>query len=418
MIIVIGGGPTGFFAAITARESEPSQPVLLLEKSASVLTKVKISGGGRCNVTHACPDPRELTAHYPRGQKELLGPFHKWGPAETVHWFAARGVELKTEQDGRMFPVTDDSATIVDCLINTARDAGVEIRTRTAVAAINVSSTGGGLSVRLEDGNELEAARVLLATGGKSTGASTAPDGYSLACGLGHSLHEPVPSLFTFRISDPLLANLAGVAVSEAAVSLVPQIKKDRSLQQTGPLLVTHRGLSGPAVLKLSAWGARRLHELSYRFAVDVNWVPALSSGNLENELLERTRQQGKQQIRSAGLSSVPRRLWAALVDRADLAASIKWADLDRAGRIRLVSVLTETRLEVTGKDSFKEEFVTCGGVPLREIDFRTMASRVCPGLHLAGELVDIDGVTGGFNFQSCWTTGYLAGRGLAGASP
>lgn len=415
MIIVIGGGPAGIFAAITARETDPSQAVILLEKSATILAKVKISGGGRCNVTHDCPAPRELTAHYPRGQKELLGPFHKWGPDQTVEWFAARGVELKTESDGRMFPVTDTSATIVDCLASAARSSGVEIRTRCAVAAIKALPAGDGFSISLENGEELAATRVLLATGGKPSGKSRTPDGYSLAVDLGHSVNEPVPSLFTFRVNDPLLAGLAGISVSEATVNLVPVGKGDRSLLQSGPLLVTHHGLSGPAILKLSAWGARRFHELSYRFAIDVNWVPGLTSADLENGLLERTRNQGKQQIGTAGLPAVPRRLWSALVKRASIAEETKWAELDRRGRSRLVSVLAQSRFEVEGKDTFKDEFVTCGGVSLKEIDFQTMASRVCPGLHLAGELLDIDGVTGGFNFQSCWTTGYLAGRGLAG---
>lgn len=416
MIIVIGGGPAGIFAAITARETDPSQAVLLLEKSASTLAKVKISGGGRCNVTHDCPAPRELTAHYPRGQKELLGPFHKWGPAQTVEWFAARGVELKTESDGRMFPVTDSSATIVDCLVSAARSSGVEIRTRCAVTALKALPAADGFSVSLENGEELVATKVLLATGGKPSGKSPAPDGYSLAGDLGHSVQEPVPSLFTFRVNDPLLAGLAGVSVPEANVRLEPVDKGDRSLVQSGPLLITHRGLSGPAILKLSAWGARRFHELSYRFAVGVNWVPGLTSADLENGLVERTRSQGKQQVGTAGLPEVPRRLWSALVKRASIAEDTKWGELDRRGRGRLVSVLAKSRFEVEGKDTFKDEFVTCGGVSLKEIDFQTMTSRVCPGLHLAGELLNIDGVTGGFNFQSCWTTGFLAGRGLVDA--
>jgi len=416
MIVVIGGGPAGFFAAITARETDPGRPVVLLEKNPSVLAKVKVSGGGRCNVTHACDDPRALTAHYPRGQRELLGPFHKWGPEQTVAWFAARDVALKTEQDGRMFPVTDTSATIVNSLTRAAGKAGVEIRTRCAVQTVGRAADREGFSVRLESGEELACARILLATGGKTSGGTGTTDGYSLASSLGHTLVKPVPSLFTFKIDDPLLTDLAGVSVPEASVRLAAGAGKNR-LEQTGPLLVTHRGLSGPGVLRMSAWGARLLHDLAYRFAIEVNWLPGLSPSQIDDHLLDRTRQQGKQQVSTAGPTEVPRRLWSGLTKRAKIADGTKWADLDRHGRAHLLEILTATRFEVTGKDTFKEEFVTCGGVPLKEVDFRTMASRVCPGLFLAGELLDIDGVTGGFNFQSCWTTGYLAGIGLAGAS-
>ncbi len=413
MIIVIGGGPAGFFGAITAREADPSQNVVLLEKNASVLGKVKVSGGGRCSVTHACFTPRDLAAYYPRGQKELIGPFTKWGPAETVAWFAERGVELKTEPDGRMFPVTDSSATIVDCLTRAAQTVGVEVRTNCPVEAVIPAASGAGFTVRLAGGESLTCDKLLLATGGRTS----APDGYSFAKNLGHTIVEPVPSLFTFRIDDPLLAGLAGVSVPKAGIRLADEAGGGKSLRQTGPVLVTHRGLSGPAVLRFSAWGARRLHELSYRFEIAIDWCPDLSSADLDTDLQDWSRRNGKQQIHTAGPVDLPRRLWAALVGRAGIAETTKWAELDRRGRTRLVSAIVDTRFEVIGKDTFKEEFVTCGGVPLREIDFRTMASRTQPGLYLAGELLDIDGITGGFNFQSCWTTGYLAGLGLAGTN-
>lgn len=412
MIIVIGGGPAGFFAAITARRTDPDRPVVLLEKNADVLAKVKISGGGRCNVTHACFEARDLVTHYPRGRRELVGPFSKWGPAETVDWFARLGVELKTEPDGRMFPVTDSSATIVDALTRAAADCGVEVRTRSAVDSISPAPDGEGFSVG-QSGNILTCRRVLLAAGGR-TSAPGSVDGYALARGLGHGLIEPVPSLFTFRITDPLLEGLAGVSVPDAEVRLVSGEKADRQLRRSGPLLVTHHGLSGPAVLKLSAWGARRFHELGYRFEISVHWLPGTAGPEVDERLQEWTRSRGKQAVATGGPYPLPRRLWGALVARAGIADSTKWADLDRKSRTRLVTALTDTRLEVAGKDTFKEEFVTCGGVPLKEIDFRTMESRVCPGLFLAGEMLDIDGVTGGFNFQSCWTTGYLAGLGLA----
>ncbi len=419
MIIVIGGGPAGFFGAIAAREADPSTPVVLLEKSSAVLAKVKVSGGGRCNVIHACFTPRDLVSYYPRGQKELIGPFNKWGPAETVAWFAERGVELKTEPDGRMFPVTDSSGTIVDCLMRTARATGVEVRTSCPVEVVIPAASGAGFTVRLAGGESLTCEKLLLATGGRTSmksapGGTSTADGYSIAKDLGHTIVEPVPSLFTFRIDDPLLAGLAGVSVPEALVRLADESGGGKALRQTGPVLVTHRGLSGPAVLRFSSWGARRLHDLAYRFEIALDWCPGHSSGDLDADLQDWSRTKGKQQISTGGPVELPRRLWAALVARAQITDDKKWADLDRKTRTRLVSALVDTRFQVTGKDTFKEEFVTCGGVPLKEIDFKTMASRTQPGLYLAGELLDIDGITGGFNFQSCWTTGYLAGRGMA----
>ncbi|MEN8007139.1 MAG: aminoacetone oxidase family FAD-binding enzyme [Candidatus Krumholzibacteriota bacterium] len=419
MIIVIGGGPAGFFGAITARRANPSQKVVLLEKNASALAKVKVSGGGRCNVTHACFAPRDLAGHYPRGRKELIGPFTKWGPAETVAWFAGRGVELKTEPDGRMFPVTDSSGTIVDCLTRAAREAGVEIRTNCMVEGVGPAASGTGFTVRLAGGESLTCDKLLLATGGRTSGKSSpgdtkTADGYSLAQELGHTIAEPVPSLFTLRIDDPLLAGLAGVSVPEAGIRLADETGGGKALRQTGPVLVTHRGLSGPAVLRMSAWGARHLHDLSYRFGIAVNWCPHLSTNDLDSALQDFSRRNGKQQVSTGGPVELPRRLWAALVARAGIDEATRWGDLDRGGRTRLVAAVVATELEVTGKDTFKEEFVTCGGVPLRQVDFKTMSSRLQPGLFFAGELLDIDGLTGGFNFQSCWTTGYLAGRGLA----
>ena len=418
MIIVIGGGPAGFFGAITARRNDPSQPVVILEKNTDVLAKVKVSGGGRCNVTHACFDPKILAASYPRGQKELIGPFHKWGPAETAAWFKERGVQLKTEDDGRMFPVTDSSATIVDSLVKTARTQGVEIRTRCTVERVEPAGAGSGFEVHLAGNEILPCDQLLLATGGKtSRPASTKNDGYAFAQSLGHTLAEPVPSLFTFGIQDPLLDGLAGISVPTAEIRLATEQRGDQALRQTGPLLVTHRGLSGPAVLRFSAWGARRLHDLSYRFEIAVNWTGGRSAADLDQECQVWSRQHGKQQIATGGPGDLPHRLWAALVRNAGIAEQARWGDLDRKGRTRLVAALVDTRLPVTGKDTFKEEFVTCGGVSLKEIDFRTMASRLQPGLFLAGELLDIDGITGGFNFQSCWTTGYLAGRGMTDRS-
>ncbi len=401
MHVVIGGGPAGFFAAITARREDPDTPVVLLEQGAQVLRKVRVSGGGRCNVTHACFDPRELAAHYPRGARELRGPFHHFGPAETAAWFAAEGVALKTEDDGRMFPVTDDSATVVDALVAAARAAGVQLRTRCGAAA--VARDGDGFSVATAGGETLRADTLVLASGGR-TSAGPGPDGYDLARSLDHTIVPPVPSLFTFRSGAPLLAGLAGVATPVGLAAA--------GCRSDGPLLITHKGVSGPAVLKLSAWGARALHDLGYTFDLAVDWLPGVADADAL--LQERIHSHGKRQIAGDHAADLPARLWAALVRESGIADQARWADLGREPRRRLAAALKASILPVDGQSPFKEEFVTCGGVALPEVDFRSMASRVCPGLFLAGEVLDIDGVTGGFNFQNCWTGGWLAGRGMA----
>jgi predicted Rossmann fold flavoprotein len=409
LIVVVGGGPAGFFGALAAREQDPGRRVVLLEKGGDVLRKVKISGGGRCNVTHACFDPRELVAHYPRGGRELRGPFHHFGTGDTVAWFAARGVELKTEDDGRMFPVTDDSATITGCLREAAREAEIEVLTRKAVTGI--AAEDGELVVRTP-GGDLPARAVLLATGGQTSASGRNTGGFDLARELGHTIVDPVPSLFTLRCQDPFLADLAGVAVP-ARVQVADRPRKRHDLVQQGPLLITHRGFSGPAVLKLSAWGARDLKDRLYAFPLAVDWLPDRSEEDLDRMLRERGRSQGKQQVATFGPEGLPRRLWAALVARAGVDPATRWADLGRNPRRALVTTLKDTRLAIHGQDTFKEEFVTCGGVKRDEVDWRTMESRKQPGLFLAGEVLDVDGVTGGFNFQACWTTGRLAGLGM-----
>jgi len=406
MLIVIGGGPAGFFGAIRARETAPARPVMLLEKSSQVLRKVSVSGGGRCNVTQACFEPRELISRYPRGSRELQGPFHTFGPRETVAWFAERGVELTTEPDGRMFPVTNSSDTIVSCLREAARQTGVDVRTGVTVTALDPNPEG--FSVTLASGESLAAEAVLLATGGQTSGGGET--GYDLAAALGHTIVPPVPSLFSFRIADPLLAGLAGVAVPQAQV----RITGARRLTETGPLLITHRGLSGPVVLRLSSRGARYLHDCGYRCEIVVNWAPGLNSDQIDQRLQAATRNHGKQQIQRNSPLDLPKRLWQALAVAADISVNDRWADLGRQQRRTLTRHIDAYALNVDGQATNKEEFVTCGGVALPEIDFRTMASRVSPGLFLAGELVDIDGITGGYNFQACWTTGWLAGSALS----
>lgn len=401
-IVVVGGGAAGFFGAIKAAEDAPSADVVLLEKSPELLAKVSLSGGGRCNVTHHCFEVDRLVQNYPRGGRELLGPFHRFQPRDTVAWFESRGVRLKVEPDGRMFPVTDRSATIVEALLTAARDAGVKILTSRGLQDLS-RVAGGGFDLTLTDGDHLAGDKVLLATGGNKNTA-----GYRLAAAVGHTIVEPVPSLFTFTVEDPALRSLAGLSVKEAQVSAPGQ-----RLVQRGPLLITHWGLSGPAVLKLSSWGARAFADVEYRFEVRVAW----QSGNREAVVaaLEAMRKQHPARaVAAGGAMELPARLWEWLCVRAGVELNRPWSRLSKEQVARLVSEVTDARLEVVGKSTFKDEFVTCGGVALKEVNFKTMESRVCPGLHLAGEVLDIDAVTGGFNFQAAWTAGWLAGQAMA----
>jgi len=400
-IVVAGGGAAGFFAAITAAEAGAT--VTVLEKTARVLDKVRISGGGRCNVTHACFEPREFAGRYPRGGPALLSPFQKFSAADTVAWFEARGVKLKTEADGRMFPVTDSSQTIVDCLLGAAEKAGVKIQLNRAVesAAKNVA---GRWQLILVGGESLFCDRLLLATGGCRAAAAG-----QLAASLGHRIEPPVPSLFTFQIATPWLRALAGVSLEQAEIS-VPVAK----LRERGPLLVTHWGLSGPAILKISAWGARVLHDLNYQFLLLVNWLPAATVEKIIRDFQARRETCGAKLVANVPLFPLTARLWEQLVWAAGLPRDVRWAALSRAQAQALARQITQTEFTVTGKSLNKDEFVTCGGVRLAEVNFKTMESKLCPGLFFAGELLDIDGVTGGFNFQAAWTTGFVAGRALA----
>lgn len=404
--VVVGGGAAGFFAAIACAEAAPGREILLLERGPQFLAKVRISGGGRCNVTHHCFEPRELVTRYPRGSRELLGPFQRFQPRDTVAWFAARGVELKTEPDGRMFPVTDDSQTIVDCLLLAARQAEVQLRTQCGVAGVT-RRVGGGFHLELSNGERLDCDQLLLATGGSRTTAQGA-----LAVALGHTLEPPVPSLFTFEIRGPLLDGLAGISV-EPVELVVP----GTALRERGPLLVTHTGVSGPAVLRLSAWGARWCAEANYRFPLRVNWLPHLNPEALAAEFQARRQAQGAKSVANLPIAPLPARLWERLVQAAGVAREQRWAALSRPAQAALIRQLLGTELSVAGKTLNRDEFVTCGGVRLREVNFKTMESRLCPGLFFAGEVLDIDGVTGGFNFQAAWTTGWIAGRAMAGVA-
>lgn len=403
-VVVVGGGAAGFFGAITCAEALAGRgSVTILERGPQFLQKVKISGGGRCNVTHSCFEPKELAKRYPRGGPALIGAFHRFQAADTVKWFEARGVELKTEADGRMFPTTDQSQTIINCLMESARRAGVQVRTNCGVERVEKRSEGG-FKLTLSTGESLLCGALLLATGGCRAAAAG-----SLAASLGHTIEPPVPSLFTFHITDARLEGLSGLAVERATVSAA-----GTKLKETGPVLITHWGLSGPAILRLSAWGARELAACDYKFSLRVNWLP---DHNFEGVIALAQQQRGltgAKRVLNAPLGGLPSRLWERLVTAAGIAVQTQWAGLNKAQTQALARLLVESEFAVTGKSLNKDEFVTCGGVRLAEVDFKTMASRVCPGLYFAGELLDIDGVTGGFNFQAAWTTGWLAGSALA----
>ncbi|MFA5975160.1 MAG: NAD(P)/FAD-dependent oxidoreductase [Elusimicrobiota bacterium] len=399
-IVVLGGGAAGFFAAIACAEANPGLHVNLLERTPHVLEKVRISGGGRCNVTHACFDPAVLVTYYPRGGKVLRGPFSRFQPRDTVAWFEAHGVPLKTEDDGRMFPETNQSQTIVDCLQSAARAAGVDVQT--AVEVKTLSREGESYTLSLANGESRAARRVILTTG-------SSPLGWEWAKALGHTLLPPVPSLFTFLIADPRLEGLAGVSVPKAKLGL-----KGTRLSQTGALLITHQGLSGPAVLGLSAWGARELQTRDYRAQIIINWLPNLTAEDVLLSLQKYRSIQLRRATPGHGPFRLPRRLWERLASTAGIVAGAHWSEVSKERLHVLAGELTAGLYPVSGKNPNKEEYVTCGGVRLDEVDFRTMESKKSPGLYFAGEILDIDALTGGFNFQNAWTTGWIAGRSAA----
>ncbi len=397
-LVIIGGGAAGFFSAIMAGE-HASTPlnIAILEKSGQLLQKVKISGGGRCNVTHDCHEPKELIKHYPRGQKSLIGPFHHFGPSDTIQWFENRGVELKVEKDGRMFPITDNSQTIIDCLSNAADELGVQVFTKSGVSEIQ--QEGDLFTLTLDKGQILQSKKVIICTGGTRLTA-----GAKLVESLGHDLLPAVPSLFTFTINHDLITDLAGLSVNPVEVKIAGTKYENR-----GPLLITHWGVSGPGILKLSAFAARDLAEQEYQFDLKVNWCPDVDL----NKLIQLKRQEwGKRAIASrSALASIPKRLWANMVQCAGITDKTTWSQLGKEETKALISIIQDCTLPVSGKSINKDEFVTCGGVNANEITLKTMESKLVPGIHFAGEVVNIDGVTGGFNFQNAWTSGYLAGR-------
>ncbi len=401
-IVIAGGGAAGFFAAIACARARPGNDVRIYESSSHFLTKVRISGGGRCNVTHTALAPRTFAARYPRGERTLLGALHRFSPEDTVAWFERHGVRLKTEDDGRVFPVTDSSGTVIDCLLFEARAVGVQMHARKGIESATRSESG--FALRLSDGEELHCDRLLLATGG-----ARAASGAQLAATLGHTIEPPVPSLFSLHSPTPWLHALSGVAVADAEAA-VPTAH----LRELGPILITHNGVSGPGILRLSAWGARELAALDYKFPLRVDWLPAMSAQGIREEVQTRRATQPKRRVAGSPIASLPARLWERLTERAGIAHETIWTQLTRAQTDNLTKQLKQTELPVDGKSLNKDEFVTCGGVRLREVDFRTMESRLVPHLYFAGELLDIDGITGGFNFQAAWATGWIAGHAMA----
>lgn len=406
-VVVIGGGAAGFFGAIACADAAPEAKVLLLEKSSKLLSKVRVSGGGRCNVTHHCFVPNTFAQHYPRGAKPLKEAFRTFGATETIDWFAKRGVKLKAEADGRMFPVTDNSETIVKCLLQEAQKTGVEIRTGVGVDRIEPVTDGAGgssFNLFLSNNSVLQADKVLVCTGGNPKAT-----GYTWLRELGHPVQEPVPSLFTFNVPASPLKELQGIAVPKAKVRVAGQ-----KLEYEGPLLITHWGYSGPAVLKLSAWGARLFHEQNYHFTALINWIPDFSEEELRAHLQDFRMKHPKKIVSSNPLFGLPQRLWKALTQLAEIQEATLWTELPGKNTNKLVEALLRAPIEVKGKTTFKEEFVTCGGIDLSQVNMRTLESRLHPGLYFAGEVLDVDGITGGFNFQAAWTTGYLAGKHIA----
>jgi hypothetical protein len=396
-IIIVGGGAAGFFTAINIVEKNPQLKVAILERGNEVLQKVRISGGGRCNVTHACFEPNELVKFYPRGEKELRGPFHQFCSGDTIEWFEKHGVELKIEADGRMFPVSNSSQTIIDCFLQATQKLGISVLTGQSVQSIFKKETHWKIETQNE--NYLTE-KLILATGSN-------PKVWEMLQTFGHAVVSPVPSLFTFNIKDPRIKELPGVA-AQVTVKV-----KDTKLTSTGPLLITHWGMSGPAILKLSAWGARILHDKNYQFTIFVNWLNDAEKEEVEKKLKELKHEHAKKSVSKKSPFQLTNRLWESLVLASGIESETKWADLSKTQLQNLVNQLTNGTFQVNGKSTFKEEFVTAGGIDLKEINFKTMESKLHENLYFAGEIVNIDAITGGFNFQNAWTSGFIVANAV-----
>ena len=397
-IAIIGGGAAGTFAAIEAARA--GGQVTLIEKGSNLLSKVKVSGGGRCNVTHQFETIDKFLLNYPRGQHSLKRALYQFGPLDTVSWFEKHGVPLKTESDGRMFPEANTSQAVIDCLLNLLKDYRVDVKLSTPVMHLQVEANGFNLVFK--DMSSLIFDRVIIAAGGHSQIKK-----FDWLQATGHKVIEPVPSLFSFNIDSAELHEMSGLSLPACAMRIQGQKK-----WQIGPLVVTHWGLSGPAILKLSAWYARELHECNYKFVLQVNWLVKKSESEIKADLKENASQQ--KNISSQNPFSLPVRLWRFLLKRAELETEKKYSALTEKDKVKLIDILLHDRYYVSGKTTFKEEFVTCGGSNTKEVDFQTMQSRLIPGLFFAGEILDIDGLTGGFNFQAAWSTGFIAGSNAA----
>ncbi|HEY0045886.1 MAG TPA: NAD(P)/FAD-dependent oxidoreductase [Flavobacterium sp.] len=396
-VIIVGGGAAGFFSALTAAEKNPHYKIAVLERGKEVLSKVRVSGGGRCNVTHACFVPNDLVKYYPRGEKELRGPFHTFSTGDTIEWFAKHGVELKIEEDGRMFPVTDSSQTIIDCFIKTAQKLNVEVLTGQSVQSIFKSGDFWKLDTQSQN---YSCTKLVLATGSNTKI-------WDMLHESGHAIIPAVPSLFTFNIKDKRITSLPGVS-SFATIHV-----KDTKLESSGPLLITHWGMSGPAILKLSAWGARILNEKNYKFTIVVNWLHDMTLIDVEAQLRELKQEHAKKFVSKRVHFELPNRLWESMVAAAGISDDVKWSDLTKKQLQDLSLELTAAHFQVDGKSTFKEEFVTAGGVDLKEINFKTFESKLHPSLYFAGEIINVDAITGGFNFQNAWTGGFIVGSSL-----
>ncbi len=399
-VAVIGGGAAGFFAAISIKEHHPKSNVVLFEKSPKVLSKVKVSGGGRCNVTHSCFEISELIKHYPRGAKFLKKAFHQFKVIDTIDWFDTFNVQLKTESDNRMFPTTDNSQTIIDCLTNQFDQLGCVLKLQSAVTKITSLNSNKGFELIVND-KKMSFDKIIVATGG-----SPKIEGLKWLQNLGHKIEKPVPSLFTFNMPKHPITALMGAVAPNVKVRI-----EGEKLESTGPLLITHWGMSGPAVLKLSSFGARKLAEKNYQFNIFVSWLGQLSEDVVRALFQKEISKHSLSQISNYKLPGIPKRLWVYLVEKVGIELDKRWCDFSKKDLNRLVNGLVNDSYQVQGKTTFKEEFVTCGGVSLVDVNPNSMESKKIPGIYFSGELLNIDGVTGGFNFQAAWTTGFIAGK-------
>lgn len=402
-LVVIGGGAAGFFCAVNAARMNPQLQVILLEKTNKILSKVKVSGGGRCNVTHACFDISEMVRRYPRGANFLKKAFHQFFTSDTIQWFEERGVKLKTEEDGRMFPVTDSSQTIIDCLLREADNYGVQMRMKTEIEAIHFAD--GKFNLSVNGGQTISADLVCVASGGYPKSEM-----FDWLTRTGHTIEEPVPSLFTFNMPGNRVRELPGVSVPDAQVKVVGS-----KLTSRGPLLITHWGMSGPAILRLSAWGAREFASMNYHFTILVNWLSETREQELQEQFRSLRFELASQKMGNRNPFGLPNRLWQFLLEESGIDTELRWADLPAKEQNRLIKNCCAQEYSVQGKTTFKEEFVTAGGIRLTGIDVQTMQSKIQPGLFFAGEIMDVDGITGGFNFQHAWTSGYIAAKAMAG---